>query len=520
MTTSELPTDPTAPDGPRDDRHDATEHFAPRLVAIGLVAVAAAALAARFFQPSAIWGTEAIDVALGRLPFDHLLDALRHAGGPPLWIVILHGWSRIVGTGDAAVRALPALLSIATVPVFALLGRRLAGRRGAADFAFVAAVSPCLLRYGSDAGPGSLVILLSSIGGLCIVASLDEAAPLRLAAVAASSAALVWTAYWSIAVVGAAVVTLLVLRRHREGAARRTATATAVAVTAGMATLLFWAPILWFQLSKAGTPWGDRVRPATIVTTTVMELNGGPSLMLLVTIPLVVVGIFGCRQRGTVVRLDLRGRTDAAGATAVLGIGLVLAAAITLAAGVTFVAADAPTFLIAYLTLVALGLCRLDGTTRSVVLSATAVIASFVLVTTFNDERTQVRPAIAAIEAASAGPSVIVACPDQVGPSLYRAARRGMQVVRFPDLGAADTVDWVGYDTRLNGTDPAKVAAEARALAAGRPVFVVIGRGYRGGGGCNGLVAALGARSGARVVMEADVDEYRESMRVYAFGPT
>ena len=52
---------------------------------------------------------------------------MRHETHPPLYFVLLHGWRRVVGDSEAAVRALPAALSVLSLlPVFLML--RAAGR--------------------------------------------------------------------------------------------------------------------------------------------------------------------------------------------------------------------------------------------------------------------------------------------------------------------------------------------------------------------------------------------------------
>ncbi len=528
MTTTDTSTDPAAPNGPTADSPDDAAILGPRALAGALITVAAVALAARFAQPSPIWGREAVDVALANLPLDRLPDALRHAGGPPLWIVVLHGWEAVAGTGDAALRALSGMFSVATIPVAWMLGRRLGGPRGGKSvgtyLALLAALSPCLLRYGSDAGPASMVILLTALGAVFLLDVVATPTPLRFIALALCTAGLLWTDYWTATVVaGAALAVGAVRRASRSGGPapdrlhRRAATAALAAIAAGAATFALWLPVLWFQLSKAGTPWGDRVRPATVVTTAVMELNGGPTLLVFVTVPLLVIGIFGRRGNERSVNLDFHGNPDARGPAATLGVGFVLAAALSLATGTTFVSADSVAYLVPYLSLVALGVARFTGRSRWVAIAAVSAISIVTLSAAFGDARSQVRPALDAIAQTTDGPGLIVACPDQVGPSLYRSAPRRFRVLRYPDLRPADAIDWVGYDARMANADPTSVASEVRTAAAGRPVFVVIGRGYRGGGGCSGLIAALGAQSAGRIILEADVDEYRESMRVYEF---
>lgn len=514
MTTTDLPTDPAEPDTPGpDDHRDAPPAFAPAPLAAVLGAAAVAALAARFFQPSPLWGREAVEVTLAQLPLGELTGALRHAGGPPLWIFLLHAWESVFGTGDAAVRALPAILSIATVPAMAVLGNQLGGHRLARDVALVAALSPCLLRYGSDAGPAALVILLTTVAALCMLSALNTSSRGALAGIAVTTSALLWTHYWTAPIILATAVTLAVVRQKRPAAGRSGPTKALIAIVVGAATFTPWLPTLWFQLHHAGTPWGDRLRPATILVGAVVELNGGTNLLLFVAIPLIVLGLFGTPQRGSVVRLDLHGRPETLGAATVFGATMVAASLMVLLSGTTFVPAYAAGLLVAFLTIMAAGLSRLDGTTRVVALIVLLVLGGTALVSVATADRSQVGAAVAAIRAAAPQGALVVACPGEVGPSLVRSAPRGVDVVGYPDLATADVPDWVGYGAALRGADPTAVAARVRTAAAGRPIFVVVGRGYRWAANCNGLVGALG---GGNTILEARVGDFQELMRVYA----
>ncbi|MCC6226619.1 MAG: glycosyltransferase family 39 protein [Microthrixaceae bacterium] len=484
----------------------------PRLLTAPLVVVAAVALVARFFQPSPIWGREAVEANLGAEPLGQLLQSLRHAGGPPLWIVMIHGWQSLVGDGDAALRALPAMITVATVGVLWRLGDELGGSRLARDLALVAALSPALLRYGSDAGPAAMVVLLVAVGALALVRSLSSPSLRRLTALGLVTSALLWTHYWTAPLLAGTAVAVLIGRRGRSGAARAAASRALLAMALGVAGFLPWAPTLLFQLRHAGTPWGDRVRPATILVGTVTELNGGTNLLVFLTIPLVAIGLFGARQVGSVVQLDLRGRPDSLGAASSLAFALVASAALVLVAGTAFVASYASGLLVAYVVLVGLGLSRLEGRARAVALVALLAIAASALITTFRDERSQARSAIEAIAAAAPQGALVVACPDEVGPSLHRGATEQISVLRYTDLKPAEGVDWVGHDARIRRVDPAVIATTVRTRAAGRPVFVAVGRSYRGNSVCNALVGRLG---GGRIILEAQVGDFQELIRVY-----
>lgn len=80
---------------------------------------------------------------------------------PPLFFLLLHAFTAVLGTSDFVLRLLPAVLSAATVPVAGMLGARLAGRRVGLVVAGLVALSPLLVRIAQDARPYALLGLLT-----------------------------------------------------------------------------------------------------------------------------------------------------------------------------------------------------------------------------------------------------------------------------------------------------------------------------------------------------------------------
>jgi 4-amino-4-deoxy-L-arabinose transferase-like glycosyltransferase len=77
--------------------------------------------------------------------------ALTQDKHPPLYYLLLHGWTALFGPGDAAVRSLGALLgALAVLPVYGI-GARLAGRRAGLLAALLLALNPFLVWYSQEA---------------------------------------------------------------------------------------------------------------------------------------------------------------------------------------------------------------------------------------------------------------------------------------------------------------------------------------------------------------------------------
>ncbi len=81
---------------------------------------------------------------------------------------MLHGWMQVVGTTDVAVRALSGVLSLASLPLVWLIGRRIGGVPLAWIATGALAMSPFALRYATENRMYSLVGLLVLAGWLLV----------------------------------------------------------------------------------------------------------------------------------------------------------------------------------------------------------------------------------------------------------------------------------------------------------------------------------------------------------------
>ena len=92
---------------------------------------------------------------------------------PPMWYVIAWADSRVLGSGEIALRLPSALAGIATVPVAWAIGRELTGRRATAiaAAAFVA-VNPSFVWYSQEARAYALFVLTAALAMLCFLRAL------------------------------------------------------------------------------------------------------------------------------------------------------------------------------------------------------------------------------------------------------------------------------------------------------------------------------------------------------------
>jgi mannosyltransferase len=498
----------------------------PVLVAIVGVACAATVIA-RFVIPSALWLDEALSVNIARLPIHEIPDALRRDGHPPLYYVLLHVWMGWFGEGDRAVRALSGLISIATIPPAYLAGRRLGGQRLGWLTVIVLCLSPYFLRYGSEARMYSLVILLTTLGYLVATSALKDPRPGPLLGVAVTTGALLWTHYWSIWLLVAVALLLvtLIVRRRADRSARRPALLVLGAMAVGGLAFLPWLPTFLYQVQHTGTPWAKPLRPATVVVQTLTDFNGGPysepQLLMVMSIVLLTIGVFGRGIDAWRVELDFHTQPDARRPVAVLATTLVIGSVVVSVSRGGFHSRYAAVVFVFFVLLIALGLDHVRGSvTRNLALGLFLVLSLAGLFLVFRLERTQARAVAEAIAREDRPDAIVAVCPDQLGPAVRRAVNPKIEVVTYPNLGNPTFVDWVDYAERNRRNDPAAFAAALINRAGGRTIYLALVNNYRTlEGQCANALAALAQSRTARPLLEAKAGDYYEAMSLYALDP-
>jgi mannosyltransferase len=470
---------------------------ADRLGDVVLAAVVVGGVVARFVQRSPLWLDEALSVNIARLPVGDLLEALRHDGHPPLYYLLLHGWMEVVGESDVAVRALSGVFSVAALPLAWIAGRRLAGPAGARWSLAVAALSPFVVRYATEARMYSLVMLLVLAGYLLITDALRRPTWPRLVVIAAVAGLLLLSHYWSFYLL-AAVGLLLVGRAWRRPGERSSAVRVIVAVAAGGVLFLPWLGGFLYQSGHTGTPWGSPYRPTAIVQTTLVDMGGSRAaeagLYGATVVALVLLALFAVRSADHHIELDTRTsptvRWEVAVALGVLAIGGVVG----YATDATFQGRYAATVVPLVLLAVAVGLTGVPGRARLVVAAVYFGLSLFGVGWVNYFQRSQSAEVASAVAAQAEAGDVVVYCPDQLGPAYAREMPEGLVELAYPTLDPPDRVDWVDYADRNGAADPAAVAREVLDRADGHAVFVVWMSDYATfGTQCEQLVGELGA---------------------------
>ncbi len=359
-------TDRAVQRAPGADDADAPTASPPELIALALV-TAAAGVVLRFVTTSPLWLDEALSVNIAALPLDQITDALRRDGHPPLYYVLLHVWIDWFGEGDAAVRALSGVFAVATLPLAWWAGRRRGGPVLAWLALLVVAIAPFALRYATETRMYSLVMFLTFAGWLLVDRSLRGPDSLAaLVGVGGVTAALLYTHYWAMWLVGATFLVVgWVAWRSVDADRRRRARRVLVAVVVGGLAFLPWLPVLIDQARSTGTPWAGPQRPTSIVASTLTDFGGGDfkdaELVGAVLLVLALLGVFGRAIDRRRIELDLGTQPQFRGEATVIALALGLGAFVSYATWSAYATRYAAIVFPLIALLVAAGLSRFVG---------------------------------------------------------------------------------------------------------------------------------------------------------------
>jgi mannosyltransferase len=502
---------------------------------VGVSAVLAVGIVLRFWTRSELWLDEALTVNIASLPLHDLSAALKRDGAPPLYYALLHFWMKAFGTSNLGARSLSAALSIATLPVAWVAGRRYGGRSAAWVVLILVASAPFAIYYGTEARMYSLVILLSAGGFVALDRALERPRPGNLVAVALVTAGLLYSQYWALYLIGVIGLRLLWLSWRGLEQTRANARRTLLAVVVGCLAFVPWLPTFVYQSQHTGTPWAAPANFSAIIsavtgfadnqaTLSAVGSNQGRLLALLYFL-FAFLALFGLGRDRVHIELDIRTRPFARGMAVVVVGTLVVAVAGGILTRSAFSPRYAAVVFVPLLLLVALGtLTVLDARVRAWLIAVAAVAGLALSVENVYTQRTQAG-AVTQTLAAQAQPGDIVAfCPDQLGPAVFRLVPPGRYtMVTFPRGTGPAFVNWVDYTEHIKSVDPGAFARGLEDRAGhGHRIWVVWAPAYQGYKmKCETLVGdLLGAPGyGGHTWVDATATKYYEPMGLTEFAP-
>lgn len=505
-----------------------------------IVAVLALGVVARLVTTSPMWLDEALTVNISRLPLSEIPGALRHDGHPPLYYFLSHVWMQIFGTSDTAIRALAGVFGVAAIPLVWLAARRIGGRSAAWLAALVFAVMPYAVRYSTENRMYSLMMVWGLAAWLLGQRALRKPDWPTLAGLSLVVAGMLWTHYWGLWFGGAGAVSLLWLwrdaRRRSDAEAAARALRVLGSLAVGFVLFLPWVPSLLYQAAHTGTPWARRSWPTTVVAFTIQDIGGGGKADAhLFGWSVVIVALLGLMATGLDrhrLVVDVRGLPGPRQVAVLAGLTLLLAMVVGIVTNSAFQPRYNAVWLPLLLVLTGCGLAQLRSPAiQRGLLAAMLVLAVPGVGRSVLEARTQAGAAAKVIERRAAPQSVVVVCPDQLGPSLLRAlAQRGvdvgdspgegLRVIAYPGFDTPERIDWVDYEKNLRRISPRAYAREVSDRFPSESLFVAWDGTYRTHSKlCESFVHELNAlRGGSRAVLTNSAKVYEHEW-IVEFGP-
>jgi len=146
-----------------------------------------------------LWFDEGLTRDLVVQPFGQMVESVADTENtPPLFYVITHLVTQVVGTGDVGLRLVSAVCGTATIAVAFLGGRELGGTRAGLGAAALVATNPMLVWFSQEARSYALLSLLTAVGLVCFLRTIRTGNRWALAGWAAASAAALVTHYFAI----------------------------------------------------------------------------------------------------------------------------------------------------------------------------------------------------------------------------------------------------------------------------------------------------------------------------------
>jgi mannosyltransferase len=192
----------------------------PRWWPLAALTLLAAVLRLATLDVQSFWLDEAFTpVNVLRASLFTTLRAIPHTENtPPLWYLLVWADSRVLGTGEVALRLPSALAGIASVPVAWAIGRELdaaRARRAAVVCAALVAVNPLLIWYSQEARAYGLFVLTAALSMLCFLRALREPTRGRMALFALTGSLALLSEYFAVFLLMPMVLWLLWERRTR-----------------------------------------------------------------------------------------------------------------------------------------------------------------------------------------------------------------------------------------------------------------------------------------------------------------
>jgi len=145
-------------------------------------------------KPEGMWFDEMTTYLEAKMSFPDIIKTFftKHIH-TPLFYIALHFWINIFGESDLAIRLLPVLFGVLTIPVVYLCGKELNSNKTALTAAFFTAINSLLIYYSQEVRMYSLTALFSALIMLFLLRLNNNPSKTNIAGLALANAGLLYT---------------------------------------------------------------------------------------------------------------------------------------------------------------------------------------------------------------------------------------------------------------------------------------------------------------------------------------
>ena len=437
-----------------------------------------------------MWLDEAQTVAIAQRSVGSLLHTLRIDGAPPLFYLLLHYWMDVFGTGDLGARSLSTAFSIAALPLMGIAAKRYRLVDGASwPAVLLLATNPFAIRYATEARMYSLVLFLVLVALIAYEKVWRDGGAWPVLGAGLATGALLLTQYWAMFMAVAAGIAVLIAVWRGV----RRATVLVLPLVIGAVVFVPWLPTFLYQSKHTGAPWGSPPGLLTAVLSVGSWTGSGVAAPLLQwsLYLLLVIAILGYPASGGGVTFRTPARRKP---LFIVTFSIVTLALATIASEIS-ASAYAPRYTMIVFPLMLLvaasGFAAIPARARPVAIAVVCVLGLAGSILLPFNLRTQAAQVASVLK--DAGPNdLVVYCPDQLGPAVYRLAPHAGRQVVYPTFGSPEIVNWVNYKNRNENAHPVAFANEALERSDGHRIWLVYDTGYPTlSGGCASLLTSF-----------------------------
>lgn len=207
------------------------------------------------------WMDEAITVGIASHPLSQIPGIMRMDGSPPLFYMILHFWMTWFGNTEAATHSLSVIFGALTIPVGYWGGRTLVNKKAGVYAAVLFATNAFITGYSDETRMYALMVLLGLLATIGFIKGFVYRERRYVVLFSIMQALMLYTHSWGLFYGAASFVSLVILWRISDQAARQNFIRDAVMAYIGVALIYaVWVPNFIFQATHTAAPWDTRPR--------------------------------------------------------------------------------------------------------------------------------------------------------------------------------------------------------------------------------------------------------------------